>query len=524
MRLNMSACSALVVGRMSLRSLGVLLSSIVLAPLAHAATCESLTHLVLPDTTITLAKSETAETYKPGVLMQPVPIGPPLTNLPPFCRVAAEIRSAPDSTIKFEVWMPASGWNGRFMGVGNGGWSGEIWYPFMGAALRDNYATASTDTGHEGSFNDAASFALGHPEKVVDFGYRAVHETTVKAKAIIAAFYGDAPKFSYWQGCSSGGKQGLKEAQRFPSDYDGIIAGAPANNWVHLAASGVWIWQANHSGDAEVLSREKMQVLHKAALDACDSRDGVSDGVIDNPQSCRFDPETVRCKGTETATCLTGPEVQAAKKIYAGPKNPRTGEQIFPGLESGSELGWWMYGSGEDPPITASHFRYLVFKDASWKAGQLNFDSDITLADKLDDGLITATNPNLTAFFAHGGKLILYHGWTDPLIAPRNTIDYYKSVLRGAEAESSVRLFMAPGMDHCAGGAGPSQFDMTTALTDWVEHSKPPESIIAAHLPDGPPGAHVPDWTRPLCAYPRIAKYKGTGSTDEATSFDCTKE
>jgi len=523
MRLNLSAGSALLVGRMYLRFFAVVSSSIILAaPLAHAATCESLRHLVLPDTTITLAKSETAETYKPGVIEAP---GPPLTNLPPFCRVAAEIRPAPDSRIRFEVWMPATGWNGKFMGVGNGGWSGEIWYPSMGAALRDNYATASTDTGHEGSFKDA-SFALGHPEKVVDFGYRAVHEMTVKAKAIVSAFYGKTQKFSYWDGCSSGGKQGLKEAQRFPNDYDGIIAGAPANNWVHLSASGVSIWQANLSGGVQVLSREKMQVLHKAALDACDSQDGVSDGVIDNPQSCRFDPESVRCEGAATVSCLTGPEVEAAKKIYAGPKNRQTGKQIFPGLEPGSELGWWMYGSGEDPPIAASHFRYLVFKDASWNAGTLNFDSDVALADKLDDGMLTATDPNLKEFFARGGKLILYHGWTDPLIAPRNTIDYYKSVLRSNElmAESSVRLFMAPGMDHCAGGAGPSQIDLATALTDWVEHGKAPESIIAAHLPDGPPGPHGPDRTRPLCAYPRVAKYKGTGSTDEAASFACTKE
>jgi feruloyl esterase len=523
MRLNMSAGSALLVRRMSLQFFAVVLSSIILAaPLAHAATCESLSHLVLPDTTITLAKSETAETYKTGLIEAP---GPPLTNLPPFCRVAAEIRPTPDSRIRFEVWMPPSGWNGKFMGVGNGGWSGEIWYPFMGAALRDNYATASTDTGHQGSFKDA-SFALGHPEKLVDSAYRAVHEMTVKAKAIIAAYYGEAPKFSYWQGCSSGGKQGLKEAQRFPSDYDGIIAGAPANSSVHLSASGVWIWQANHSGGVEVFSEEKLRFLHKAALDACDSRDGVIDGLIDNPQSCRFDPEMVRCRGAETTSCLTGPEVEAAKKIYAGPTNPRTGKQIFPGLEPGSELGWLMMGGGTDAPIVASHFRYLVFKDASWTAGKLNFDSDIALADKLDDGLLSATDPNLKEFFAHGGKLILYHGWTDPLIAPRNTIDYYKSVLRSNEAgaESSVRLFMAPGMDHCAGGAGPSHFNMTTALTDWVEHGKAPEMILAAHLPDGPPAAHGPDRTRPLCAYPRIAQYKGTGSTDEANSFACMKE
>jgi feruloyl esterase len=523
MQLNVIAGSALLLLRMSLRFIAVVLSSIILAaPLAHAGTCESLSHLVLPETTITLAKSETAETYKPGVIETP---GPSLTNLPPFCRVGAEIRPTPDSRIRFEVWMPATGWNGKFMGVGNGGWSGEIWYPFMGGALRDNYATASTDTGHQGSFKDA-SFALGHPEKVVDFGYRAVHEMTVKAKAIIAAYYGDAPKFSYWQGCSSGGKQGLKEAQRFPNDYDGVIAGAPANYWTHLSSSGVWIWQANHGRDAQVLSKEKLQVLHKAALDLCDSQDGVADGVIDNPQSCHFDPETLRCKGAATASCLTGPEIEAAKKIYEGPTNPRTGEQVFPGLEPGSELGWWMYGSGSDPPIAASHFRYLVFKDSSWNAGKLNFDSDIALADTMDAGLISATDPNLKEFFAHGGKLIMYHGWTDPLIAPRNTADYYESVLRSnkAGAKNSVRLFMAPGMDHCAGGAGPSLFNMTTALTDWVEHGNAPEMILATHLPDGASAAHGPDRTRPLCAYPRVAKYKGTGSTDKANSFVCMKE
>jgi feruloyl esterase len=411
-------------------------------PLANAVTCESLSRLELPNTTITLAKSETSETYKAGKMETS---GPPLTNLPAFCRVAAEIRPTADSTIRFEVWMPASGWNGRFMGVGNGGWSGEIWYPFMGTALRDHYATASTDTGHQGSFKDA-SFALGHPEKVVDFGYRAVHEMTVKAKAIIAAYYGDVPKFSYWDGCSSGGKQGLTEAQRFPMDYDGIIAGAPANNWVHLMASGVWIWQANHNNGATILSKDKFELLHQAALAACDSQDGVKDGVISNPQRCQFDPKDLLCKGHATTSCLVGPEVVAANKIYEGPKNPRNSEQIFPGLERGSEQRWWMYGDGDDPPIVASYFRYLVFKDAEWKAASLNFDSDIALSDKLDGNTITATDPKLIEFFAHGGKLILYHGLADPLIGPQNTIDYYKSISKasGANAETSVRLFLAP--------------------------------------------------------------------------------
>jgi feruloyl esterase len=498
----------------------LLTSTVAVAPWAHAVTCESLTLVKLPDTTITLAKSETAETYKPGKIEAQ---GPQLTELPAFCRVAAEIRPTPDSKIKFEIWMPASGWNGRFMGVGNGGWSGEIWYPFMGTALRDHYATASTDTGHEGSFRDA-SFSFGHPEKLVDFEYRAVHEMTIKAKAIIAAYYGAAPKFSYWDGCSSGGREGLVEAQRFPRDYDGIIAGAPANNWVPLMASGVWIWQANHSGDAVILSRDKLEVLHRGALDACDLLDGVKDGVIGSPPNCKFDPKVLRCKGGANANCLTGPEVEAADKIYQGPKNPRTGERIFPGLEPGSELRWWMFGDGGDPAIVGSYFRYLVFKDAGWKAASLNFDSDIALAEKLNGRELSANDPDLSEFFGDGGKLILYHGLTDPIISPQNTINYYGRVSResGAKAEASVRLFLAPGMDHCSGGVGPSTFDARKSLVDWVEQKKAPEMILADHPSEGPGATREPDKTRPLCAYPKIAKYKGTGSTDEASSFVCT--
>ena len=304
---------------------------------ASAATCESLATLALRDTTIVLAKPQPA-----GTFTTPKPInlpGPPLDNLPAFCRVAGEIKPTKDSDIKFEVWMPVSGWNGKFMGVGNGGWSGAIWYPSMGFALRRGYATASTDNGHEGRIRDA-SFALGHPEKVIDFGYRAVHEMTDKAKAILAAYYGDAPKHSYWLGCSSGGKQGLKEAQRFPSDYDGIIAGAPANFWTHLAVSGIWIAKATRENPAVYIPKEKQMLLHKAVLDACDALDGVKDGVLENPKRCHFDANVLKCKVTDGADCLTAAQVEAAGNIYAGPKNPRTGEQIFPGLAPGSEGDW----------------------------------------------------------------------------------------------------------------------------------------------------------------------------------------
>jgi feruloyl esterase len=449
-----------------------------------------------------------------------------LDNLPAFCRVAGEIRPTKDSDIKFEVWMPTSDWNGKFMGIGNGGWSGEIWYPFMGVGLRRGYATASTDTGHEGNFDDG-SFALGHPEKVIDFGYRAVHEMTVKAKAVIAAYYGDAPKHSYWNGCSSGGKQGLKEAQSFPSDYDGVIAGAPANYWTHLSASGVWIAQATLKDTASYIPKEKYLVIHNAVLAACDALDGVKDGVLEDPTRCRFNPKVLQCKNTDGLDCLTAAQVEAARKIYAGPKNPRTGEQIFPGLELGSERGWGFFAGGPQPLIVTSHFKYLVFKNPSWDFRSLNFDGDVALADKLDSGLITATDPNLKEFFAQGGKLFLYHGWIDSLIAPRNTINYFNSVLAtigGSEkVQNSIRLFMAPGMDHCFGGDGPFDFDTISALEQWVEKGKAPDRIVAAHFPPDT-GSAKPDRTRPLCPYPQIAKYKGSGSTDDASNFVCTKE
>lgn len=488
------------------------------------APCESLFNLQLPHTTITVAKSETGESYRPPTWNVKGPPRPATNDLPSFCRVAAEITPTPDSNIKIEVWMPVAGWNGKFEGVGNGGWSGQIWYPYMGLALRKGYATASTDTGHQGTGEDA-NFAMGHPEKVVDFGYRAVHEMTIKAKAILVAYYGKPPNFSYWDGCSSGGKQGLKEAQRYPNDYDGIIAGAPANNWTHLLASGVWIAQSNHNGEAVVLSNDNLSLLHRAALDSCDLLDGLKDGLISKPSDCQFDPGKLLCKDTDRSACLTQPQVEAAKNIYAGPTNPRTGEQVFPGLEPGSELGWFIFGSFPEPPIVASHFKYLVFNDPTWDFRKLNFDADISLADKLDGGVITATDPDLRKFFAHGGKLILYHGWSDPMIAPQNTIRYYTNVLHssGNEAEASIRLFMAPGMDHCGGGEGPFTFDMDEALSQWVEQDKAPALIVAAHLP-AYPSAHAPDRTRPLCAYPRVAKYKGTGSIDDASNFYCMQQ
>jgi tannase/feruloyl esterase len=484
-----------------------------------AVPCERLSAMTLPNATITLAQTVPAG----GLTLPDAPpnSGPPLrglSELPAFCRVAATLKPSADSDIKIEVWMPATQWNGKFEAVGNGGWSGAIVYGPLATALGRHYASASTDTGHTGATGE---FALGHPEKLIDFGYRAVHEMTVQAKAIISAFYGNGPSLSYWNGCSSGGKQGLKEAQRFPNDYDGIIAGAPANFWTHLVASSMWASAATLKDASSYIPREKYALIHKAVLDACDARDGIKDGVIDDPTRCTFDPNVLKCADQDGPSCLTAGQVEAARKIYAGPSNPRTGQQIFPGLEPGSELGWGAMAGGPQPfGIANDHFKYVVFKDPNWDFRSLNFDRDVDLADRMDDGLLNATLPDLRPFFGHGGKLLLYHGWNDQLIAPRNTIQYVKSLEAmsgGAEGlTNSARLFMVPGMTHCAGGDGPNTFDALSAMEQWVEQKSAPERIVASHSSGG-----TIDRTRPLCVYPKVARYVGTGSTDDAANFVC---
>jgi Tannase and feruloyl esterase len=487
-----------------------------IAPVAAAATCEGLAGLELPATTITKV-----ETVPAGEFTLPGLAPPALANfkrLPAFCRIAATIKPVADSEIKIEVWMPVEKWNGKFMGVGNGGWSGAISYPALGLALNRGYATASTNTGHDGG---DATFAPGHPEKLVDFGYRAVHEMTVKGKAISQAFYSKPAERSYWNGCSSGGKQGLKEAQKFPLDYDGIVAGAPANYWTHLMIGDLWPAVVTSKDPAAAIPPAKLAVLHKAALEACDNLDGVKDGLIENPASCHFDPGALLCKGAESDACLTAGQVDSARKIYAGAKNPRTGKSVFPGMVPGSELVWTALAGPRPFGIPVSHFQNVVFKDPKWDYMSLNFDKDVDLMDKIDNGLLNATDPNLKAFFAHGGKLLMYHGWNDQLITPLNSVDYYKSVVSKMGGEKKVmdsfRLFMAPGMNHCAGGDGPSRIDVFAAIDDWVSKGKAPDMMLAEHLTE-----NKVDRSRPLCPYPQVAKYKGTGSTDEAANFACT--
>lgn len=503
---------------------------------ALAGTCESLSHAALPGTTITTAQSIPAGTFTP-------PYGNALDKLPAFCRVAGVIKPASDSYIRFEVWMPASGWNGRFLGVGNGGFAGSIGFNSMAGNLKRGYATAGTDTGHEATAEDA-SWAYRHPEKVTDFGYRALHLTTLDAKSLVEAFYSRAAQHSYFDSCSDGGREALMEAQRFPADYDGILAGAPANFWTHMLAAGVDISQAIYTDPAGYISSIKFPAIARAVLAACDAQDGVKDGIINDPPQCRFDPATMLCRHGDARDCLTAPQVASLQKLYAGGRNSH-GAPIFPGYAPGAEDGrggWipWLIGNGPGGSSSSvymeNYFRYMVFDDPVWNPLTASVDSALQTADEKTAAALNATETNLHEFQARGGKLILYHGWNDPAIAPANTINYYSGVLHamGArEAQSFVRLYMVPGMQHCIGGPGPNAFGqlgITTAkgpeygiydaLERWVEKGQTPGAVIATKFVDDNSAKGV-RLTRPLCPYPQIAVYKGTGDPNDDTNFEC---
>jgi feruloyl esterase len=431
--------------------------------------------------------------------------------------VAATLRPTNDSAINIEVWMPASGWNGKLEALGGQGWAGAIGYPGLRDALRRGYAVTATDSGHTGG---TGTFALEHPEQLVDFAYRSAHEMTLAAKAIVAAFFGSGPRFSYWDGCSTGGRMALTEAQRFPDDFDGIIAGAPANFSSHQAAQMMAVALAVHQDEASYIPPAKYSLLHQAVLDACDARDGVRDGVLEDPTRCDFDPQALECKGDDAATCLTKAQVKAARKIYAGIANPRTRQPIFPGLSPGSELAWGTVAGPQPLAFPQQIYKYVVFKDAAWDYKTLDLDRDVARAEKAYDGIMDAVNPDLTAFFRRGGKLLQYHGWSDQAVAPANSIDYYNSVVAksgGApQVARSYRLFMVPGMTHCVGGEGTATFDSLATLERWVEEGVAPAQIPASRMANG-----VVNRTRPLCPYPQAATYSGTGSIEDAANFAC---
>ncbi len=516
---------------------------VTIAAPAFAASCESLSSLKLPDTTITYAQSVAAGAFSPSPNQGGAPAF--FKDLPGFCRVTAVLKPSTDSDIKIEIWMPASGWNGKYEGVGNGGFAGSIVYLGLASAVARGYATAGTDTGHTGSATDS-SWALGHPEKVVDFGYRAIHDMTTKAKAIIQAFYGNAPKHSYFASCSNGGREALMEAQRFPEDYDGILAGAPANFWTNMLVSGIWDLQALQGDPKSYIPASKVPAIHSAVLAACDAQDGVKDGIINDPRECRFDPSTMVCKEGDSKDCLTAPQADALKKLYEGPHNSK-GQHIFPGSVVGGEDGpggWstWVTGAGPGRSLqylfSNGFFTNMVFEDPKWDFKTFNFDTGLKVANDKAAQALNSNDPNMRAFKQRGGKLIIYHGWSDAAISPLNSIRYYNTVVDAMGAQETnqfVRLFMVPGMQHCSGGPGPNSFgqagnpkaptdaehNIFTALEQWVEKGAAPDKVVAAKwVNDLDPGQGA-RMTRPLCPHPQVAKYKGSGDTNDEANFTC---
>jgi len=497
--------------------LAVGLSTVWQATPAVAASCESLTALTRADTTITMASPVAAGAFvPPGPARQGGP--PPVyATLPAFCRVAATLKPTSDSDIKIEVWMPASGWNGKFQAVGNGGWTGSIPYAAMAAAVVAGYATAGTDTGHVGN---TASFALGHPEKVIDFGYRSVHEMTVQGKAVVDAFYGAAPRLSIWNGCSQGGRQGVAEAVRYPADYDAIIAGAPAVNAMHLHAGRMALNRSMNRTSDSTIPATKYPLIQKAVMAACDARDGVLDGVLENPASCRFDPKVLQCTGQDDSTCLSAAHAESAAKMYSAVRHPATNADVLPGLAPGSELGWAVLASAQPLSFAVEAYRFVVAQNPAWDVASFDPRADLDRALAADpQDVLGSTNPDMRTFFDRGGKLLLYHGWSDPQVTPFNTVNFFSKVVAhhgSGVVGKSVQLYMVPGMNHCAGGPGTDTFDQVGALEQWVQTGRSPARILASHITAG-----KVDRTRPLCPYGQTARWNGSGSTNDAANFAC---
>jgi feruloyl esterase len=512
----MTPMCSVTLGRMnSTRALAVVAGAFLAwAPSVSAATCEGLTSLSLPRGVVTLA-----ETLSPGAFVAPNPRagGPPggqnpFAKLGAFCRVALTLKPASQSDIKAEVWLPSAGWNGKLQVVGNGGFAGTISYAAMANALAAGYAAASTDTGHTGP----SSNTFANEDVLIDFAHRAIHETAVAAKAAVGGFFGTAAKFSYFNGCSTGGRQAVTAAQRYPDDFDGIVAGAPASHTSTQAFGQIWFYQAL-ADPASAMPREKLTLLHDAVLTACDQIDGVKDGVLENPLACTFDPQVLACRqGSDPASCLTPAQVDGVRRIYAGASNPRTGQHIFAGLERGSELGWNPVPVG----YAADYFKHIVFKDPNWDPKMLNYDAHVEQASKGGNLVFDATDADISRFTKRGGKLIMYQGWAEPGIPPANLVKYYEQMQQKTSgAKDSVRVFMVPGMGHCGGGNGTSTFDMVAAVDAWREGGKAPEQVKASRVRDG-----KVDRTRPLCAWPAVARYMGTGSIDDAASFVCSAQ
>ena len=497
---------------------GVCLYLQVVAPASAAekveGACQALLSVPLAHGTVSSSDSVKSGTFRPPT---PEPPGVPPTDyagLPDYCRVSGVLSPSADSHILFELWLPETGWNGHFLQVGNGGAAGSIVYRALAAGLQEGYAVTNTDTGHSGGVGDF-SWAVGHPEKLTDYAYRAVHEVTIASRALTTAFYSKSPDKSFWNGCSTGGRQGLMEALRYPEDYDAIVAGAPANNWAPLMALSIQV--VRNVGVPGGLPVNKLSLLKEAAIAQCDANDGVVDHVIGEPARCKFDPGALACKGPETASCLTPAQVSAARNVYAGVIG-KSGRVFFPGTGVGSELAWGFYASPRFP-IGSNFFQAVGAGGPNWAPADFDADRDVPRLQAKSEEL-AAMSPDISAYLGRGGKLMLYHGTTDGLIPYQNTERYYKDLERkfGTSARGNqIRFFTVPGMDHCLGGEGAFVVDWLRGMERWELSGVAPDVLAGSRPPSAEP------FTRPVCAYPKSARYQGSGSPSDAANWSCAK-
>jgi feruloyl esterase len=507
--------------------------------------CKALNQVKLTDATILSAEIVPAGDASTEWLKQAIH-----QPYPAYCMVKVEATPSTDSKIGLEVWMPLSAWSGDYVQLGNGGLAGSINHTPMYAQIASGHAVAATDDGHTGAGTDG-SWAIGHPEKRIDFGYRAVHVTSVVSKRIVSEFYGRSARFDYFNGCSSGGREALMEAQRYPEDFKGILVGAPGHAWMSLMAGFAWNAQALLKDPVSYIPASKRELIEKAALQACGAQDGYADPFVQHPLTCHFNPEQLLCKGSDEESCLTAPQLSALQKIYAGASSPRTGQRLSPGYQPGAEaepgppgVSYSSYIYGEAPPVTldllfsSSFYGSFVYQRPDYSSLTLNFDDDVERATSAVGNIMNATNPDLSAFKAHGGKMLHYHGWNDGSPPPLSSVNYYRDVVAkmGGEkqTEDFYRLYMVPGMMHCGLGPGPNSFgnlldrskaldpehNIFSSLQQWVEKGKAPSRIVATKYTNDDPAQPIL-MTRPLCAYPKEAKWRGKGSTNNAANFSC---
>jgi len=406
-----------------------------------------------------------------------------------------------------EMWLPMQNWNGKFMGVGNGGFAGSIQGRTneMPPALRLGYATAGTDTGHQ---DQGGAWAIGHPDKMIDFGYRATHEMTLKAKQIVKAFYDENAKYSYFKGCSTGGRMAMMEAQRYPNDYDGIIAGSLANRHIHMWLSGVERSIELSRQPEAAVSAEKAALVNNLVMNKCDT---LKEGFLNNPRQCQVDFKSLLCPaGKDDATCLTAPQLKTVETYYGGVKNSK-GELIFSGQALGNAIG--AQRSTNQAPGNTFDLVRIAYNNPDFDWHEWDLDKTLPFVDK-QIGYVDAVNPDLGKFKSSGGKLLITHGWSDTSITPETTLWYYDQVLNkmGKNQSDWLRLFMVPGMGHCGGGPGVNTFDSIGTLEKWVEKGLAPDQMM---------GNGAQGLTRPLCPYPQYAEYKGSGDLKNAENWAC---